>query len=163
MPIDISIYPMPFSPADRKDWPAGPWDNEPDNYSWIDPTTDYRCAILRNRMGALCGYVRVPEDHKLFGKDYTEEIDFLLQPKSYGDRIDCIIDCHGGLTYSNREGWFGFDCSHVGDVRPEATWRSDLSILLRRTADVYRDFNYVKSECASLAYELWKFDKTVPF
>lgn len=56
------------------------------------------------------GYVGVPKEHPLYGKDYSEMFD---------------LDVHGGLTFSgNAERdclagtdlwWFGFDCAHLGD------------------------------------------------
>ena len=50
-----------------------------------------------------CGYVCIPATHKLFKVPYQ----------------DLDIDCHGGLTYSEKEGkdWvIGFDCAHCGDT-----------------------------------------------
>lgn len=55
-------------------------------------------------------YIKIPKDHKYYGKDYGE--------------ID--LDVHGGVTYSNEglnisknqriEGWFvGWDYAHYGD------------------------------------------------
>jgi len=43
--------------------------------------------------------VQVPPDHVAYGHDY--------------DRIS--VDVHGGLTYANSRGWFGFDTGHGGD------------------------------------------------
>jgi len=56
--------------------------------------------------GHLCGYVRVPDGHILFGNEEIKE-----------------IACHGGLTYSSNTSfshghWIGFDCAHSGDVVP---------------------------------------------
>lgn len=53
-----------------------------------------------------CGYVRIPEDHKFYGKDDDDLYDY--------------IDVHGGLTFSGEldgeEGYFiGFDCNHSYD------------------------------------------------
>ena len=53
-----------------------------------------------------CGYVRIPEDHKYYGKDDDDLYDY--------------IDVHGGLTFSGHldgeEGYFiGFDCNHSYD------------------------------------------------
>ena len=56
-----------------------------------------------------CAYVRVPEKHCCFGKDYM--------------RLDIV--CHGGLTYSRNyfpackesenEWWIGWDYAHCND------------------------------------------------
>ena len=53
-----------------------------------------------------CGYVRIPEDHKFYGKDYED--------------LYYYIDVHGRLTFSGEldgeEGYFiGFDCNHSYD------------------------------------------------
>lgn len=53
-----------------------------------------------------CGYVRIPEDHKFYGKDDDDLYDY--------------IDVHGVLTFSGEldgeEGYFiGFDCNHSYD------------------------------------------------
>jgi hypothetical protein len=76
--------------VNRKDWPAGEWDNEPDKKQWLDKTTGLPCLIVRNNYGTLCGYVGVPKSHPLHGKGYQS---------LYDDNID--IDVHGGLTFSD--------------------------------------------------------------
>ncbi len=78
-----------------------------------------KCAVVQAREGQnRCGYVRIPPEHPLHGKDY--EI-----PN---------VEVHGGLTFAEVEPcahedgtgwWFGFDCAHYMDatydpnVRPE--------------------------------------------
>lgn len=37
------------------------WDQEPDRKHWVQQGLD--CLIVRNLMGALCGYVGVPPSH----------------------------------------------------------------------------------------------------
>lgn len=54
--------------------------------------------------GAINGYVHVPEGHPWFALDY--------------DSVDVAV--HGGLTFSNDAGWFGFDTLHGGDVWPDS-------------------------------------------
>jgi len=110
------------------------------------------CLIVRNRLGALCGYVGVEKDSKLYGKHYSD--------------IDSDFGVHGGLTFSNKcdstacesEGichkpdagesddvwWLGFDCSHSGDLIP---YRGFIG-------ESYRNVAYVKSQCASLAKQI---------
>lgn len=102
---------------DRTGWPAGLWDEEPeDRVDFLH--SGFACLLLRNRMGAWCGYVGVGPDHPLHGKDY--------------EKAD--VEVHGGLTYADACGgsichvpkpgmpekvwWFGFDCIHSGDVAP---------------------------------------------
>ena len=108
--------------ADRSRWGQGPWDFETDDkVVWIDASTGLDCMIVRNGMGAWCGYVGLPPAHPDHGKEYGEV---------FGD-----YDVHGGLTFSAACGgkichvpepgrpaqiwWLGFDCSHSCDATPE--------------------------------------------
>jgi hypothetical protein len=91
--------------------------------------------------------------------------------------IDIIFNVHGSLTFSDfchseskpesgichigdeKPYWFGFDCSHAGDVSPamEAKMREimpkdhDFSY---KSDDVYRNIAYVTAEVQSLARQL---------
>lgn len=144
--------------ADHAELPRGIWQREPDKMQWVDRETGLDCLIHRNRSGALCGYVGVPESHPYFGKEYSH-MDF---------------DVHGGLTYSDfcqerpadcgEEGegichvpyagraehvwWLGFDCAHGFDVSPKYRRR------FGGAEEVYRDIGYVMRQCASLAKQL---------
>ena len=135
---------------DKSSWGTGPWQNEPDKKQWTDEKTGYPCLIVRNRMGALCGYVGVKAAHPLYEKGYD----------------DAEVYAHGGMTFAGpcRGGdeqhgichkadgaddvwWFGFDCLHAGDSSPPIHPHSfDFG--------VYRDLAYVTSEVASLAAQL---------
>ncbi len=98
-------------------------------------------AILRHpALMHLCGYVGVFKGHPLYGKSYDE------------DEVMWEIEVHGGLTYAdnhipNKEPdglwWFGFDCSHAGDSHIYSSGRG-----------IYRDMEYVKSECMKLFQQL---------
>lgn len=142
--------------VDRAGWPAGEWDNEPDKLSWTDEETGYPCLIVRNPLGALCGYVGVNPDHPFHECDY--------------DDVD--VDVHGGLTYADHcqdgapeaEGichvpkpgdtdavwWFGFDCAHAGDTAPYMLKYP----ALRTPYETYRDVAYVSGEVWRLAKQL---------
>jgi len=135
--------------------PNGPWDDEPDKAQWVDEPSGLDCLIVRNRFGALCGYVGVGPDHPYHGKDYADLYD---------------LDVHGGLTFAAScdeeapEGhgichipepgrpknvwWLGFDCAHFTDLCPAAPHASETF------PEVYRNFAYVQSECAALAVQL---------
>lgn len=137
--------------VDKSAWGPGPWQDEPDKKQWTDQETGLPCLIKRNRAGALCGYVGVPEGHPWHGQDYTE-------PEPYPE-------VHGGLTYAApcTEGgdeastichipepgepdnvwWLGFDCAHSGDLCP--------SYERRWFQDTYKAMAYVENECATLA------------
>lgn len=70
--------------------------------------------------------------------------------------IALLVRCHGGLTYaSDHPGgskpddraswWFGFDCSHSGDLCPKHR---------AFDGDVYRDMPYVIAACEKAAADL---------
>lgn len=139
----------------HKDLPEGVWQDEPDKVQWVDPETDLDCLIVRNRGGALCGYVGVGPDHPFHGRSY-ENVD---------------VDVHGGLTFAEHcapgepiEGichraapgrpdpvwWLGFDCAHAFDVSPR--WRLPGDIV--DYPEVYRDMEFVVGECEGLAKQL---------
>ena len=123
---------------------ARPWETEGDGPNFFH-RHGYQCCTLRvPPIGALCGYVKIPQGHPWFNRGYSE-----------------IESCevHGGLTYSGRspliiqgvvtDWWIGFDCSHAGDLCPEIA-------KLRVTgpppfSETYRDLAYVTAECDKLA------------
>lgn len=79
-----------------------------------------KCAVTQSSQGGhLCGYVRVPPDHPLYGVDC--------------DHLPDDIHAHGGVNLAKPEPcehedgqgwWFGFDCSHGGDL----LWDPDVEI-----------------------------------
>lgn len=128
--------------------PIGEWTSQPERARWHDLTTGYECLSLKNNLGTLCGYVRVPRDHALYRVRYT--------------RIEERIGCHGGLTFSGRPGtrrdakrghWFGFDCAHYNDITPAFTTPEHRRFGIG-VGGVYRTLDYVRSECAALAMQL---------
>ena len=54
----------------RNGWAAGPWDGEADRIEWR--SNGVPCLIVRNSIGALCGYAAVTPDHPWYGKDYSD-------------------------------------------------------------------------------------------
>ena len=143
---------LSWTHVDKSSWADGPWKSEPDKLQWADEITGLPCLIKRNCVGALCGYVGIPEGHPWYRKGYEA-----VQP---------YPEVHGGLTYADhcQDGdddaktichipaprepdnvwWLGFDCAHVGDLSPAFGRRfSD--------RDTYRPVSYVQAECASLA------------
>lgn len=145
---------------DKSKWERGEWDQEPDKAEWRDEATKLPCLIVRNRMGALCGYVGVPPGHPWHGKHY--------------EHLGSYPDVHGGLTFadecqpSDNEAhgichvpesgeaanvwWLGFDCSHAGDLMPQTD--SLFRGLSERGYDMYRNVAYVQAECAKLAAQV---------
>lgn len=96
---------------------------------------EVECLIRRNHTLALCGYVVLTSDNKLYGLDYDQLY----------SKINVYI--HGGLTYSDEgdDGWIiGFDCAHAGDFCPS----------IPNFDGIYRTKEYVISECEKLAEEV---------
>ena len=142
---------------DRTGWDDGPWTNEPDREQW-KTKSGLPGLIVRNSLGALCGYVAVTKDHPAFRKNY--------------DDVD--VSVHGGLTYANACNgaichvpepgepddvwWLGFDCCHLGDMHPAETKFEKLPGWPKRPASLtrgsYRDMIYVRAEVESLADQL---------
>lgn len=141
--------------GDRRadDLAEGPWMGEPDKVQWIDPDTGYDCLIVRNHLGALCGYVGLPPGHPDYAKDY--------------DAVD--VSVHGGLTFAGycdpsesdetichrpAEGrpekvfWLGFDCGHFMDLQPGLFGIGGLG------NETYKDIGYVANEVEILAGQL---------
>jgi hypothetical protein len=156
-----------WTTIDKASWGPGPWQDEPDKEQWADEATGYACLIKRNRFGALCGYVGVPEGHPWHGRDFSE--------------LDETVDVHGGLTYADscQEGpedktichvpgpgepeplwWFGFDCHHAWDIGPAMKARDrERGDDLDFPGSTYKTVAYVKAECASLAKQAAEADR----
>jgi len=119
---------------------------EGDYHEWIYTThvgIEMMCYINRTELGTLCGYVVIDDkDNDLFGKHYTDT---------------SFIKVHGGITYSdfdNDDNWvFGFDCAHIYDRIP--AFDNDYF-----SKKIYRDMEYVISECESLSDQLSVFSKS---
>ena len=161
-----------FPEINRSEWSRGAWDNEPDKIQWQDKETGLPCLIVRNKLGALCGYVGISAGHPLFEVAYSGCC--LRENKCKGYYCDhspeSSIYVHGGLTFAdfchpheNGRGichipspgepdhvwWFGFDCAHSGDIVPGMI-KYDL---YEAYAD-YRTISYVQDQCRQLAIQL---------
>lgn len=64
------MEPRSYTTVDKSAWGDGPWQSEPDKMQWRDETTGLVCLIVRGPLGALCGYVGVPEKHPAYGLSY---------------------------------------------------------------------------------------------
>jgi len=95
----------------------------------ISKGVEVTCMIKRNQLGSLCGYVKLESWNKFYNSDIH----------------DIPVNVHGGITYSDI-GTIGFDCSHIGDLRPYMDPKN--------THGVYRDIEFVKSECINLADQI---------
>lgn len=124
----------------KSKWRKGCWLDEPDEKKWLDKN-GYRCVILRQALGHLCGYVGVEKGHSAWEKDY--------------DLVD--VGVHGGLTYSGfsaiekdaKDLWYvGFDCAHLGDYVPGMPPHG------APADESYRDMQFVENEIRHLSEQL---------
>lgn len=168
----------------KESWGDGPWNTEKDHEQWVDPVTNYHCIINRTHStGALCGYVGIPKGHFLYGREYNDKIKkpdnfdeitteglpiiSIFANKECVDSkempVDWLLKAHGGITWSGphflsseEDLWyFGFDCSHSGDICPayDHDWAVESNY-------EYRDFEYVKNWVKRLAHQLKELEIT---
>jgi hypothetical protein len=117
---------------------------------WEWEYLNFKCSIKRNHSLALCGYVGVSKRNELFGKD--------------GEKLWA----HGGISFSHHMEdeeiwWFGFDCSHGGDLSPSFVMGEFAALTGAQFMDfnlkaTYRDFEYVKEVVQDLAEQLIKYN-----
>lgn len=120
------------------------WEREPNHVKWRDNETGFVCEIKRHMLsGSLLGYVGIPAEHSLYGIPL--------------DAAESILE----VSFSDfKEGsnlfWLGFDCANLGEIQPfwAETERCDGIVY------VYRNIDYVRSECTRLAYQLRRVDET---
>ncbi len=143
--------------------------DEPDFGIWEPPTPHTICILSRRDMGHLCGYagIRLPTDDQGLVRNLVKNNLLIKEVSRNNHKV------HGGVTFTGEgskiqlpeevdEDWvksyffLGFDCAHHGDLcflfskytRPE-------SASLKRTWPVYRDWDYCKSQCESLAEQMY--------
>jgi hypothetical protein len=136
---------------DRSGWRSGPWDAEPDKVQWPDELTGLPCLALRSASGYWCGYVGVPAGHCYFDAGY-DEVPLMVHG---GPTLSGWCDpgegvrriCHDVESEEPEVYWLGFDCAHVGDYIPYFGFAFG-------EGGEYRDLDYVRKECASLARQI---------
>lgn len=84
--------------------------------------------------------------------------------------LNALIGVHGGLNwarsiYDHTGWWFGFDCAHAGDFPPGLVNTleqigGDPSFMYE--FGIYRTFDYVKQECATLAQQIADWSERIP-
>ena len=111
------------------------------------------CVVLMTSMGHRCGYVGVPNGHRLYKIGYDDA------KRADGE----WIDVHGGLTFAGEDKgypsekpntlwWFGYDCAHLGDAPDPAINPSYARLrLFREEGDTIRSLDYCVTECERLA------------
>lgn len=148
-PEDLKVmYPRDIY---NEQWGIGEWTDEPDYVAFMH--NGIRCEIMRNCVGAICGYIIVEANHPWHTKDYHD--------------IDAEV--HGGLTFAqlDEDGsyWVGFDCAHSGDIAPsceKSMAKSREGLKLKHPnlfseravgffAATYKNINFVTEECKRLA------------
>ncbi len=119
---------------------------------FTDQATGLECAIVRQPMLHLCGYVKLPQELKNISREEWED--------------DLSIEVHGGISYcssypfsipdSDNDIWIGFDTAHAYDLMtyPFDTVERICEPIAR--GDKYRDVDFVKAECTKLAAQLKK-------
>lgn len=126
----------------NKEWGSGEWDNEPDEESWVDEYSGYKCNLRRAGclLGYWCGYVALPSNHPYYNAKYKE-----MPP----------VNIHGGVTFplicDGDKYWIGFDCCHYCDIVPYDAHNP----LLAKEDATYKNIKYVKDETISLARQLY--------
>lgn len=161
--------------------PEKPWLDEPNSDKFMH--AGLPCVLIRRPMGSWCGYVGVPPSHPLFKKECHFKVPLRadLKDAKIGKRgfiplllgsldaetpwvsLDVYFDVHGSLTYAGKledsltanmpMWWLGFDCGHCGDLSPGMEkFYADFAI--PGDTRVYRDIEYVRQECRSLAEQL---------
>ena len=125
------------------------WEIEPDYLHCIDEETGYFYYIYRDpEFKHLCGYVEIPNTHKVYWLSYMDELFY-------------DIDVHGGVAYTGtlenpyakdiRHNYVvGFDCNYAGDYAPGRKYPDCYKVSKKD----YKDMDFVISECKKLAKQL---------
>lgn len=140
-----------YRAINRVDWPAGPWDAEPDKAQWVDPATNLDCLIVRNPGGAWCGYVGIAEGHPWFGIEYSGCTQSPCGQDWCEHSPESRVRVHGGLTFSDfcheptRENW------ELWRTRLRANASEAVQYPKGDTARALRDAGHLLDD-----YEAWK-------
>jgi hypothetical protein len=147
---------LEYRTMDKSAWGDGPWQHEPDKMQFVDAATGLPCLIVRNRFGALCGYVGVSKGHPYYGKVYDDPDVSVHGGLTFADFCDPKGDEAKSICHKVEPGeddqvyWLGFDMAHAYDYVPGMRKYNDS---LSRE-EIYRDIGYVKTQCARLAKQL---------
>jgi hypothetical protein len=145
--------------TDKAQWGPGPWQDEPDKVQWTDEETGMACLVVRGPVGALCGYVGVPDGHPWHGMHFRD--------------VDAGEDLHRELSYSHEcqgdpngetvchvagDGepdtlwWLGFHCSYARDLSPAILALDSPAVSRLCERQTYVPIAYVQAQCAVLAH-----------
>ncbi len=122
----------------KEEWGEGPWQNESDEYEF--EYRDIKCRVLRNKLGAWCGYIEI------------------VKPDEWGDDYEEFpIEVHGGLTFYDEKSdtkpddnkvVIGFDCCHYFDQFPITSLK-----LMQYLNRITKDANVIEFSNKMLALE----------
>lgn len=143
LPRQAQFWRWDYDPGAASWLVPGPWSDEPDKISWIDPDTGKPCMIERGKVGQWCGFAAVELNHPLFG----------VQP------WDTDLVAHGGVSLAHRcetgnAWWLGFECDHAWDLTPNDMRLHKILGGVRSPNETYRDARYVINEVLMLARQL---------
>jgi hypothetical protein len=171
-------YTERYQTEDRSDWPAGPWDDEPDKVVWVDPKTGLDCMARRGPLGAWCGYVGVPDGHPLHGVSHgdrdpqaeacepgrCDRRGCSLDDACWDSRLDAKLEAHGDVNFSaacHENGDPATSVCHISDREVwwfgfdcGHAWDVAPGLSLRFDDMVYRDLPYVVGQVRGLARQL---------
>lgn len=156
-----------------------PWLSEPSSLDFLDDATGLACAMRRGPVGHWCGYVGIPEGHRLYGMDYNAPIN---APEGWHDRttamgedyspislfcasvtanpsegiypLDLMLRCHGGLNYADKSITL-HDAKNMWWLGFDCAHSGDLCPGGSFHSDaVYRDEQYVRASLAKLCADI---------
>lgn len=145
--------------VDKASWGPGPWQAEPDKVQWTDEATGIACLVVRNEVGALCGYVGVPDGHPWHGRHFMD-----VDPGPDVHReLSYSLECQGdpnGVTVCHVAAddepetlwWLGFHCSSGHDLSPAILTLNSPAVSRLREYLTYVPIAYVRAQCAVLAH-----------
>ena len=159
---------------DKSKWGPGEWQSEPDRVDFVH--SGFACFARRHPgHGYWCGYVGVPREHPLYGKEWTETAAIGELEAHMGVNYSAVCD-GGDICHTPAPGmpddvwWLGFDCGHMFDLAPRmrallaealeaakavnAPWASALGLTEVDRMEVYRPLPYVRHEIERLAEQL---------
>ena len=128
----------------------------------------HTCGFISG-MYHYCGYVRVPNDHVMYGLTYNSQVPAALKEyealvmagnigklgaisvfcaAGHGEiqRIDILFDVHGSLTYARNDA--------PGEPETQGEWWLGFDCGHCNDSPDVQDASYVRAECESLAQQL---------
>lgn len=136
----------------KENWGDGEWVSELDQYRFL--YKGYDCIIVRNELGCLCGYVRIPKNSPFMETSLREG-----------------LQVHGNISHAETDEfddfWIGFDCAQYDDLVPAheyitKTYGDDPYDIKKKFGDplrinkTYKNVNFVENELMNLVDQIFK-------